>query len=51
MTLLKHVWTGEKEDPEVKTAYQYVLDLHERIKETCQLAQEEIAKVQKILSI
>jgi len=47
MTLLKHVWTGEKEDPEVKTAYQYVLDLHERIKETCQLAQEEIAKVQK----
>ena len=32
----------------VKTAYQYVLDLHERIEETCQLAQEEIAKVQKI---
>jgi len=47
MTLLKHLWTGEKEDPEVKTAYQYVLDLRERIEETCQLAQEEIAKVQK----
>jgi len=30
MTLLKHLWTGEKEDPEVKTAYQYVLDLRER---------------------
>ena len=38
---------SEKEDPEVKTAYQYVLHLHERIEETCQLAQEEIAKVQK----
>ena len=47
MTLLKHLWTGEKEDPEVKTSYQYVLDLRERIEETCQLAQEEIAKVQK----
>jgi len=31
MTLLKHLWTGEKDDPEVKTAYQYVLDLRERI--------------------
>jgi len=47
MTLLKHLWTGEKGDPEVKTAYQYVLDLRERIEETCQLVQEEIAKVQK----
>jgi len=47
MTPLKHLWTGEKEDPEVKTTYQYVLDLRERIEETCQLAQEEIAKVQK----
>jgi len=47
MTLLKHLWTGEKEDPEVKAAYQYVLDLRERIEETCQLVQEEIAKVQK----
>ena len=23
MTLLKRIWTGEDEDPEVKTAYQY----------------------------
>ena len=47
MTLLKHLWTGEKVNPEVKTAYQYVLDLRERIEETRQLAQKEIAKVQK----
>jgi len=47
MTLLKHIWTGEKEDPEVKFACQYMLDLHKRIEQTCQLAQEEIAKVQK----
>ena len=30
-----------------QTAYQYVLDLRGRIEETCQLAQEEIAKIQK----
>jgi len=47
VTLLKHLWTDEKEDPEVKTAYQYVLDLRERIEGTRQLVQEEIAKVQK----
>ena len=47
MTLLKHLWTDEKEDPEVKTAYQYVLGLRERIEGTRQLVQEEIAKVQK----
>jgi len=38
MTLLKRIWTGEEEDSEVKTAYQYVVDLHERTEETCELA-------------
>jgi len=47
VTLLKQLWTGERVNHEVKTAYQYVLDLRERIEETCQLAQEEIAKVHK----
>ena len=47
MALLTHIWTGEVEDLEVKTTYQYVLDLRETIEETCQIAQEEIAKVQK----
>jgi len=41
---LKRIWTKE-EDPEVKTAYQYVTDLRERVKETCELARSELAKV------
>jgi len=45
MTLLKHLWTGE-EDPQVKTSYQYVLDLRDRIEQTCELAKTELAKVQ-----
>ena len=30
MSLLKRLWTEEEEDSEVKTAYQYVIDLRER---------------------
>jgi len=45
-TLLKRIWTGEEEDSEVKTAYQYVVDLREKIEETCELAKNELSKVQ-----
>jgi len=46
MTLLNRIWTGEEENVEVKTAYQYVVDLRERIEETCELARNELEKVQ-----
>ena len=46
MTLLKELWTGEVVEPELKTTYQYVIDLRERIEETCALAKEELSKVQ-----
>src|SRR5208282_3540161 len=44
MAVLRDLWTGEDDEPEVKTTYQYVLDLRNRIEETCQLAQKEIEK-------
>ena len=46
MTLLKRLRTGDNEDPEVKTSYQYVVDLKHRVEETCELAKNELAKVQ-----
>jgi len=46
MTLLKRIWTDEDEDPEVKTLYQYVVHLRDRVEETCKMAKEELAKVQ-----
>jgi len=46
MTLLKRIWTSEGEDPDMKTAYQYVIDLRERVEQTCDLARKELAKVQ-----
>jgi len=46
MTLLKRLWMGDNEDPEVKTSYQYVVDLKQRVEETCELARNELAEVQ-----
>ena len=40
---MKH---SEEEDPQVKTSYQYVLDLRDRTEQTCKLAKTELAKVQ-----
>ena len=44
MAILKELWSDNIEIPEVKTTYQYVLDLRSRIEDTCQLAKEELKK-------
>ena len=41
MTILKELWTDESESMEVKTSYQHVLELRERLEEMMKLAQEE----------
>ena len=46
MAILKELWTGESKSTEVKTSYQYVLELRERLEETMKLAQEELTKNQ-----
>jgi len=38
--------TNEKLEPEVKATYEYVLDLKDRLKRTCELAQIELQKSQ-----
>ena len=38
MSILKELWTEEQEAEEVKTTYQYVVDLRNRLEETCQFA-------------
>ena len=44
MAILKELWSDDVETPEVKTTYQYVVDLRSRIEDTCHLAQEELKK-------
>ena len=47
ITILKELWTREIKDPEVKTTYQYVLDLRERLESTCELAHSNLEEASK----
>jgi RNase H-like domain found in reverse transcriptase/Reverse transcriptase (RNA-dependent DNA polymerase)/Integrase zinc binding domain/Integrase core domain len=46
MTILRELWTKEHLEPEVKTTYQYVLDLQTKLQETCKIAAEELRRAQ-----
>ena len=46
MSILKELWTHERTTPEIKTTYQYVLELRYRLEETCELAKTELMKSQ-----
>ena len=45
MSILK-MWTKEGTEPEVKMTYQYVLDMQNRLHETCHVAEEELSNAQ-----
>jgi len=40
-----HIWTGRNNDPEINDTYQYILDLQNKITETCEFAQQELSKI------
>ena len=44
---LKELWTEETEGTKIKTSYQYVLELRERLDNTMMIAQEELLKTRK----
>jgi len=46
ISILRELMTNEKVEPEVKTTYEYVLDLKDRLQSTCELAQIELQKSQ-----
>ena len=46
MAILKELWSKEGTDKEVTHTYQYVLDLRNRIEETCDLAHEFLQSAQ-----
>lgn len=44
MKILRELWTKEIEDPEVRSTYQYVVDLKERLEATCKMARENLER-------
>ena len=47
MMILTELWTDKVEEDEVKSTYQYVIDLKERLEGTYQLAKDELEKSSK----
>jgi len=47
LLILKELWTKEEMEPEVKTTYEYVVDLRNRLQETCELAKHNLWKAQE----
>ena len=46
MAILRELWSGEAPDEQVLATYQYVLELRDRLEQTCKLAHENLKKVQ-----
>ena len=47
MQVLRELWTKDIEDPRVRTTYQYVLDLRDRLESTVSLAQQNLQNMSK----
>ena len=47
MSILKQCWTEQCDDDDVKNSYDYVIDLKNRISETCEMARTQLLKSQK----
>ncbi|XP_068245278.1 uncharacterized protein [Palaemon carinicauda] len=46
LAILRDLWDKERNEEEVRTTYDYVFNLREKLEETCKLAQEELRKSQ-----
>ena len=46
MAILRELWSGEAPDEQGLSTYQYVVDLRDRLEQTCELAHENLKKVQ-----
>ena len=47
MSILRELWSEDISDDQTKTSYQYVIDLRNRLEQTCRLAQDNLAKASK----
>jgi len=48
LQILRQLWIRKQADPEVRTTYQYVVDLRNRLEKTWDMAYEELRKQQRI---
>ena len=46
MSILKELWSGDVDVPEVRSTYHFVIDLRDRLEQTCKLARDELGNLQ-----
>ena len=46
IAILRELWSGEVNDEQVLSTFQYLIELRERLEQTCQLARDYLEKVQ-----
>ena len=44
MAILRELWSGEVNDEQVLSTYQYVIELRECLEQTCQLARDNLER-------
>ena len=44
MAILRELWSGEVNDEQVLSTYQYVIELRELLEQKCQLARDNLKK-------
>lgn len=44
LMILRELWSNDEALPETKTAYQYLIDLREKMEKTCEIARRELVK-------
>ena len=47
MKILKELWTREISDPDVRSTYEYVIGLRERLESTCELVRQNMKKASR----
>lgn len=47
LAILRELWANEQIETEMKTTYTYVLELRERLEETCKVAHESLRAAQQ----
>ncbi|XP_063847238.1 uncharacterized protein LOC135092552 [Scylla paramamosain] len=48
LQVLRELWDEDVPSPEVRTTYEYVINLAGRLRETCRMAKEELLKAQEV---
>ncbi|XP_047482831.1 uncharacterized protein LOC125034845 [Penaeus chinensis] len=48
MTLLRELFDGEVKEPETRSSYEYVINLRERLEDTCRMALMELKNAQEV---